>query len=216
MHKLKGRFADNLSHLTRNSYDSSAQEYAKNVFDLHPIRQGEQFIRMLPKGASILDVGCGSGRDAKIFSEKGLMVIGVDFSAKMIETARKTAPKAEFHLMDLEDLRFSEESFDGVWASCSLLHIPKEQLSSVLSQIQYLLKKDGVLYLSVKKGHGEVIETDQRYGGLKKFWSFFQEEELKSLLANANFTIQEIFVEGITSNYQTHPYIKIFAINKVT
>lgn len=197
--------------VTRNSYESSAEEYAKNVSHLHPRAQGEKFQKMLPDHAMILDVGCGSGRDAKVFSERGLKVVGVDFSSKMIEVAKRTAPQAQFYEMDLEDLNFPKESFDGVWASCSLLHIPKNRVISVLSKIHTLLKEDGVLYLSVKQGTGERIERDNRYGGLEKFWSFFQEDELRIFLANADFKILEIFTIGPISSYHTHPRIKVFA-----
>ncbi len=209
--KLKQELAVNHTALTRNSYESSAEEYAKNVMHLHPKAQGEKFQKMLPDHATILDVGCGSGRDAKIFSEMGLKVVGIDFSSKMIEVAKQTAPQAQFHKMDLEDIRFPQESFDGVWASCSLLHIPKNKIISVLSQIHNLLRKDGVLYLSVKQGAGEMVEKDQRYGGLEKFWSFFQEDELRDFLVSAGFNIHEICVVGAISSYQTHPRIKVFS-----
>ena len=105
--KLKQELAVNHIALTQNSYESSAEEYAKNVHSSSSKEQGEKFQKMLPNHATILDVGCGSGRDAKIFSEKGLKVIGVDFSSKMIEVAKQTAPQAQFYKMNLEDLPFS-------------------------------------------------------------------------------------------------------------
>ena len=204
---------DGIDHaaLTRKSYESSAEEYAENVLHLHPKVQGEKFQKMLPEHATILDVGCGSGRDAKIFSEMGLQVVGVDFSAKMIEVAKRTAPRAQFYEMDVEDLNFPKESFDGVWASCSLLHLAKNRVISVLSKIHNLLRQDGVFYLSVKQGSGEMIEKDQRYGGLEKFWSFYQEDELRNFLTSAGFNIHEVFIVGSHASYQTHPRIKFFA-----
>ncbi len=84
--------------VTLSSYDSTAVQYAQNVELLHPESQAQKFQEMLPKGAKILDVGCGSGRDAKVFSEKGFDVTGVDFSSNMIELATVTAPKVAFQV----------------------------------------------------------------------------------------------------------------------
>lgn len=209
--KLTQKISFDYAAVTRNSYETSVKEYAKNVIDLHPKAQGEKFKKMLPEHAKILDLGCGPGRDAKIFSDLGLQVVGVDYSLKMIEMAKQTASQAEFYEMDIEELKFPEESFDGVWASCSLLHIPKNRITSVLSKIYALLKSDGVLYLSVKQGTGEIVTQDQRYGGLEKFWSFFQEDELQDFLKIAGFTICDVTVVSAITNYQTHPLIKIFA-----
>jgi 8-oxo-dGTP diphosphatase len=209
--KLEFQFAVNHSLLNRNSYEISAEEYATNVANLHPKAQGEKFRKMLPDQATILDVGCGSGRDAKIFMEMGLNVVGVDFSSKMIEIAKRSVPQAQFYEMSLENLHFPKESFEGVWASCSLLHISKNQVMSVLSNIRNLLKEDGVLYLSVKQGNGEKIEKDSRYHDLEKFWSFFQEGELRNFITSAGFNVQETSVVSPISSYQTHPLIKVFA-----
>lgn len=202
---------ENSTLINQASYDLSAEMYAQNVVDLHPKTQSERFQKLLPSSAKVLDIGCGSGRDAKVFCEMGLKVFGIDISSKMIEIATEQAPHATFSIMDIENLTFTSESFDGVWANCSLLHIPKKNVASVLAQIHRILKKNGILYLSVKQGDGETIEQDQRYGGIEKFWSFFQADEIKSILLTTGFTIQETTLEEITSSYHTHPQIKIFA-----
>ena len=56
---------------TIDSYNQTAEAYAKNVKDIVLNEAIDKFLRLLPKGALILDVGCGSGRDARIFSDKG-------------------------------------------------------------------------------------------------------------------------------------------------
>lgn len=205
--KIKKHLAQGV---TQTSYEVSAEKYAENVLHLHP-KEGVRFKEMVPASAQILDLGCGSGRDAKIFSEMGLKVVGVDFSPKMIELASQTAKEAQFYVMDLESLQFPKASFEGVWANCSLLHIPKAKMLKVLQNIQTLLKNEGVLYLSLKQGEGEKVEKDLRYGGLEKFWSFFQKEEIQNLLFEAGFVTCEIFVEEGSSSYHSHPLIKAFA-----
>ncbi len=88
----------------------------------------------------------------RFFQELGFKVTGVDFSAKMIELARKEACKAKFHLMDIEKLEFSKDTFDGAWASASFLHIPKKNMLSVFKSIHAILKAGGdFLLLSQKR-----------------------------------------------------------------
>ena len=74
-----------------------------------------------------------------------------------------------------------------------------------------VLKECGCFYLSVKKGFGELIEEDTRYeGGFEKFWSFFEEEELKELLHTAKFKLVELTVVEKSHAYQSHPYLRAF------
>ncbi|MBS0656323.1 MAG: class I SAM-dependent methyltransferase [Verrucomicrobia bacterium] len=196
---------------TRDSYDSSASEYAANVAHLHPEKEGAAFIQALPNGGVILDLGCGSGRDAKIFSEMGLQVIGIDNAEQMIHIARQTAPKATFYTMDLEELDFLKASFDGIWANCSLVHVQKKKIPPLLSHLHQLLKPNGILFIAVKKGTGEVVEKDRRYGGLEKFWSYFEQDELENLLKTADFRVANIVQAEPKHEHETHTMLKTFA-----
>jgi SAM-dependent methyltransferase len=196
-----------------NSYDASASQYARNTANLHPEEEATKFIKSLPARAKIIDIGCGPGRDAKVFSIYGFDVIGIDFSSKMIEAAKQNAPHSTFFVMDIETLAFSPESFDGVWASSALLHISKKNVRAVLQKLYTILKPNGLLYLSVKQGHPhELFEKDARYDGLEKYWSFYEKDELIHLLHQANFEITEEMTTHKLDDYQTHPIIKIFAL----
>jgi 8-oxo-dGTP diphosphatase len=204
------RFIDKLNKfLTLNSYDASANQYKKNTESLHPHIEAKQFIEKLPEQATILDIGCGPGRDAKIFQELGFEVTAIDFSAKMIELARKEACKAKFHLVDIEKLEFPKETFDGAWASASFLHIPKKNMPSVFKNIHALLKAGGIFYCSVKRGSGEMLQSDARYGNRQKFWSFFEEQELSNLLTEAQFEVLDSAITEKRSSYETHPMIRV-------
>lgn len=198
--------------VTLNSYNISASHYAKNTADLHPKMEAQKFINTLPAQAKIIDIGCGPGRDAKVFSDHGLEVCGIDFSSKMIEAAKQNAPNCSFYVMDIETLAFPSESFDGAWASCALLHVPKKNIPLVLDKIYAILKPKGSLYLSVKQNHiGEAIEPDYRYEGLEKYWSYFESDELVDLLISSKFKIVDAMIANKTTDYATHPIIKIFA-----
>lgn len=195
--------------ITRDSYQSTAQEYARNVADLAPRDSIDKFLKILPSKSKIIDIGCGSGRDAKVFSERGIEVVGIDLCSNLIEIAKKTAPLAEFHTMDMEHLLFSPASFEGAWAATSLLHLPKQDIGTVFRKIHYILKENGYFYVSLKKGAGEGLEKDSRYGNIEKFWSFFEEEELKNILEGAKFKIVTLNIVEQYHPYQTHPALRV-------
>lgn len=208
------RFIDKINKklTTLNSYNVSATHYAENTADLHPQEEAQKFINLLPSCARVIDVGCGPGRDAKIFSDHGIEVVGIDFSPNMIQIAKQNAPNCSFHIMDIEAIAFSSETFDGVWANCALLHIPKKNVHLVLRKIYAILKSKGSLYLSVKQDHiSEAFEKDSRYGGLEKFWSFYEPNELMKLLTEAHFKIIDVAIARKSTDYHTNPIIKIFA-----
>jgi 8-oxo-dGTP diphosphatase len=85
------------SQINWKAYECSAISYAQKVESLYPHKDAERFLSMIHPAGKIIDIGCGSGRDAKVFSEKGYQVTGIDFSFKMIEVAKEKAPQADFH-----------------------------------------------------------------------------------------------------------------------
>jgi SAM-dependent methyltransferase len=197
--------------VTQESYEATAEEFAQHVAELAPLPSIEKFIQMLPPKAKIIDIGSGSGRDAKIFTEKGIAVVGIDFSQNFIDIAKAHAPLAEFKMMDIESISFSPASFDGAWAACSLLHFPKKVLPSILKNIHTLLKEKGHLYLALKKGVGEALQKDSRYGDFEKFWSYYEEDELREIVESANFKVLELATVEKQHAYQTHDAIRIYA-----
>jgi len=201
--------------ITKQSYQQTAEQFSNNVRDLAPVISIEKFITLLPANPTILDLGCGSGRDAKIFSEKGAKVVGIDYCSNLLDIACNTAPLAEFLEMDIEELSFPECSFDGVWAATSLSHIPKAMLSAVLKNIHLLLKDKGYFYLTVNKGTGEVLKKDLRYGDFEKFSSYFEEQELRKFLQDANFKILELAHIDKKHPYQINLYLRVFC-QKIT
>lgn len=113
----------------------------------------EHILPLLPSGASILDAGCGSGRDAAFFKKEGYAVTAIDASAALCKLASK-------HIgQDVHCLRFDEiewvGAFDAVWACASLLHVQHSNLSSTLVRLFRALKPGGVVYCSFKYGDGE-------------------------------------------------------------
>lgn len=175
---------------TKNNYNQHAEEFASftNTYIGKLEKWINYFSNNLPKESSVLDVGCGAGRDASYFAQKGLLVTGIDFSEKLIEIAKKKAPSGKFSVMDFEKLSFPKNSFDGVWASASLLHIPKNKLSQNLEKINLILKKNGLFFSLFRVGKGEKITKEKRGNAiLERFYAYYKPEEILDLLKKAGF-----------------------------
>ena len=119
--------------------------------DMTPLRA--RFLAHLQEGAAILDAGCGSGRDARVFTERG-------YAVTAMEPARALARLAAAHCgLPVEIRRFQDidwrERFDGIWACASLLHVSLAELPDVLQRLSQALRPEGVLYASFKYGRGE-------------------------------------------------------------
>src|SRR3990170_4876613 len=105
------------------SYNAFAEVYAQKNAANTPAPERELFLSKLPAHAAVLDAGCGPGRDSKYFCSAGHDITGIDLSSKFIQMARQAVPKATFTLMDLRKITFPDQSFDGIWACASLLHL---------------------------------------------------------------------------------------------
>lgn len=160
---------------TIKSYDINTKHFSrkfKDLFDLSRRPEFQKFVELI-SNKDILDLGCGSGDHSLYFKELGLNVTCIDLSKEMIKLCKEKGLNAQ--IMDIENLRFNNNSFDGIWAVTSLLHIPKKNMKNVINNLYKILKKDGVLYVSVKEGEGEkfIIENNT-----KRFFSFWTKDEL--------------------------------------
>ncbi len=201
--------------ITINSYNQTAEQYTKNVAALGKTIYLEKFISLLEKNASILDLACGSGRDAKIFYERGLRVNGIDLSQNMIDIARQTVPGATFALQDIRQANFPPNYFDGIWCCAGLLHIPRTQIPDLLINLKTCLKERGIFYAGVKEGAGEGIIKDNRYeGDIQKFYSYFARGELEQMFESTGFEIIESSSMNRQESYLKHSEIDILARKK--
>ena len=171
--------------ITKEFYEHNAAEYAANTAHMGDAEWLTRFAALLPAGGRVLDVGCAAGRDSQWFVQNGFEVVGIDIAPTFIVMARRHVPEAIFHEMGVEDLTFADESFDGVWCSCVLIHLSKESVREAVQQMLRVLKPGGVLYILVEAGGGEGIEADPRYGGSEKYSSYYNEDELRSILDGA-------------------------------
>lgn len=113
----------------------------------HPIVYAEKYLRFLKElgfYGLLVDVGCGSGRDVAFFHNNGLETIGIDYSEKEIELARKKYPECKFDVKDVEELDFADNSI-GAYFMINVIHYVKKQ--KALDELLRTLKPNGYLFI---------------------------------------------------------------------
>jgi SAM-dependent methyltransferase len=145
---------------TLQFYRSNAEAYARREITSRRARL-TAFLARLPPAAAILELGCGAGGDTAEMLTRGFNVRATDGSPEMAEVASR-------HLgRPVETLLFHEldevEMYNGIWANACLLHVPREELASVLSLIWRALKPGGVFFASYKEGEGGGRDALDRY-----------------------------------------------------
>ena len=145
---------------TIHYYNENAAAYIASTVNVDFQETQDRFLRRLPAGGRILDFGCGSGRDTKYFLEKGYAVTAVDGSKEFCRLA------GEYTGIPVRQMLFQElaekAAYDGIWACSSILHLPYEELSTVMRKMACALKAEGVVYTSFKYGEFEG-ERNGRY-----------------------------------------------------
>lgn len=145
---------------TIDYYDENAEQFFQETVGIDMNSLYESFLSLLPKRATILDAGCGSGRDSLYFKKEGYQITAFDGSLELTRLASKALKHPVLHLT-FQQIEFEKE-FDGVWACASLLHIPRNEMSDVLSRLSNSLKQEGIFYASFKYGNKE-YEQSRRY-----------------------------------------------------
>ena len=163
-------------------YNHTAEDFFAGTID-HDVSQNIDALLgaiEAPAPATILDLGCGPGRDLKHFSALGHRAIGVDGSERFVEMARAYSGCEVWHqdflLLDLPAARF-----DGVFANAVLFHLPSAALPNVLRRLFAAIKPGGVLFSSNPRGHNEEGWNGPRYG------SYYDWENWERLLTAAGF-----------------------------
>ena len=154
-------------------YDDHAEEFFQSTHNLDMSELYKPFLDMLPSKASILDVGCGSGRDSLCFMRLGYEVTPFDASKKMVALSSKLLGMKIIQL-DFENMDFNNQ-FDGIWACAIFLHVTKNKMNSIISKMERALVDNGVMYASFKYGEGEKTENG-------RLFSYYTEESLADLL----------------------------------
>ena len=178
-----------------NDYNDIASEYC-DEFCGTEVYNGfiDKWLQTIGKG-NILDVGCGGGNNCQYINQKeGFQAYGIDFSDGMIAEVRKRYPTVKIKKMDMTNITFPDQQFNGILSNCSLIHVPTELLAQTLQGFKRILEPNGKLLLIVLEGNGdEMVEEPYREGqGVYAYTKYFTPEEISRLLKDNGFRVDEI------------------------
>ncbi len=173
---------------TIRSYDDIAEEYCEKTIKNGDRELQEKMldktISYLPKGARIIDLGCGDGRDTDHLKRKGFDVVGIDLSRSMVNLARKKYPDRTFLHGDMRDTIFPDNTFHCAWANASIINLPKSELSAFEAEVYRLINSNGIFAFSFKKGEGEGMEDGEvlEDGPHPRYFSYYTLDEIEEKL----------------------------------
>jgi mutator protein MutT len=184
-------------------YRMNADNYIKKTIHLNAREIRERFISLLPEDAHILDLGCGSGRDSHIFLDRGFNVTPTDASTEMAAITSIFLDR-DVLLQRAQELN-EKEKYDGIWASASLLHIPKAEIEDTFRAIGVALKAQGIWYMSFKKGDGE------RWDNHGRFFNDYSMRTITGLLNKIEWVeILDIYETTAAGSYEDECWLNIF------
>jgi SAM-dependent methyltransferase len=182
MAKLNPQDIEAISGRTLEHYERSAEDFWRGTRE-HDVSQNIGALLQHIEGEppfTILDIGCGPGRDLKAIAELGHVAVGLDGSARFAEMARAYSG-CEVLQQDFLKLKLPAGCFDGVFANAALFHVPGQELPRVLRELHATLKPRGVLFSSNPRGNNEEGWNQERYGA---YWDL---ETWRRYLAAAGF-----------------------------
>lgn len=158
---------------TIDYYNQNAKSFSESTISVNFSETQQRFLKYLPPKAKILDFGCGAGRDTKDFLAKGFIVDAIDGSKELCKIA------SAYTGINVKHVYFQEldsiGEYDGIWACASLLHLPWEEIGTVLKKMSHALKANGIIYASFKYG----TFTGDRNG---RFFTDLDENRFEELL----------------------------------
>lgn len=177
---------------TINYYNLNAKNFIENTQNADMHIPQNRFHRLLAEHASILDFGCGSGRDTKFFLQIGYDVTATDGSAELCKLV------SAFSGIDVKEMLFQDldaiSMYNGIWACSSILHLPKIEQFPVFQKMCNALKENGVIYTSFKYGNFE----GERNG---RYFTDFREDTFQEFIKE----IPELTVEEQQITFDVRP-----------
>lgn len=172
--------------INSKSYAESTfnEDFAKAVF-----AGMKKIISVTNKDNPILDIGCGSGRDANYLSSLGYKVHAYDQSPEMINEAKRLTNLENVFNVGSAQLFHSETKYNFAYSIACLLHLNDLEFELAINNIAKHLNEGGVFYFTLKKGQGEEVDQAGRY------FNYYTEEKLKSL-----FLKLDLFLVNVTEN----------------
>lgn len=182
----------------QSSYDRVAADYVEHFRDEMLNKPFDRKMldwlaeRVGDRG-TICDMGCGPGQIARYLFEHGVKTCGIDLSPGMVDSAQKLNPEISFQQGDMLALtNVADNSYGGVAAFYSIIHIPRPTLNQALHELKRVLCPGGTLLFTFHIGQ-ETIHREEWWGkGVSIDFIFFETEEMKDHLLTVGFELEEV------------------------
>lgn len=191
-----------ISRLTLEHYQATADAFREGTW-AHDVSQNiAALLRHIQAQSpyTLLDFGCGPGRDLCVFKGMGHEAVGLDGCPNFVAMARE-ASGCEVLLQDFLALDLPDGRFDGIYANASLFHVPRQELPRVLGQLHGALKPGGVLFASNPRGENNEGWNGPRYG------AYHDWDNWKQLLESAGFEALEHYYRPAGLPREQQPWL---------
>jgi ubiquinone/menaquinone biosynthesis C-methylase UbiE len=182
---------------TQSSYDAVAEEYARRIYDElkdKPLDRDllKRFAERTAGKGRVCDLGCGPGQVARFLHDLGVDASGLDLSPGMVDMAQHLNPSMTFQQGDMRALPFDDHSLAGLTAFYSIIHIPREDVTTVMRELRRVLQPGRLLLLAFHKGD-QVIHLDEWWEKpVSVDFTFFLPDEMSGYLRAAGFAVDEV------------------------
>ena len=194
---------------TLHFYSTNSKYYFESTKGVDLTHLYNDFLNHIPKGGQVLDLGCGSGRDSLYFKNLGYKVTAIDGCKELCDLASKYLG---FEVINkrFENLNLQEESFDGIWACASLLHVKRCDIKNVLNNLVKGLKGNGIFYMSFKYGDNEFVDEKGRY------FNCYDEEAFKNIIKSIDgLEILKLYkTEDVMQNRENLVWLNVLCVKK--
>ena len=184
-------------------YDVKIDDYLR-LTQAPPSKSLLAFIKAIPEGGRVLDLGCGPGFAAAEMARHGCNVEAIDGSAEMVAAASKH-PGVIARQATFDDLP-AQATYYGIYANFSLMHAKRADFNRHIQACHTALLPGGIFHLAMKLG------TGAKRDALGRFYTYYTAEELKQILMQTGFTLtfeREGKEKGLTGDVE--PFIMMAA-----
>lgn len=189
--------------VVRRGYERVAAAYAEQRERFDEADLLSRYMALLRPRARVLDLGVGAGIPvARALAGHGCTVVGIDVARSMLQLTRAKVPSARLAQMDMANLGFASNSFDGVTAFYSIFHSARENHEAILGYVARILRPRSPLLISVGNG---AWEGEEEFHGVRMFWSHWEPERYVTMVEAAGLRI--LLADPVTSRGETHFWI---------
>lgn len=194
---------------TANAYAAHAEDFllrwGRNKYRQPPLLRA--LLAQLPRPATLLDLGCGAGQDARDLSARRYRAIGMDLAGPLLRFARERMRRLPLVQADMRVLPLRPRSFDAVWAAASLIHLPRPAVRPLLRELRELVQPGGWLAMTVAHG--------RRSGVLRAGWisgrycARWNKDELANVIRASGWEI--VSLETVTGRERKGRWLNVIA-----